>query len=347
MCDERDHGLPKSVITYILSKDNNFPIRKHINRFAFRISCRAYDQSAKELQNFFESSVVHTHYLNEGIIVICPFSRKLACPKYLSLQIASNEVTHLMPVEMQDLLPTNSSSTNQSRFIICAPAITNKISTVLPARLVEYFEYNKLIGVNQVYMPMLNSSVYPVDGYDENVEKLLQHYEKQKFLVRFAAPAFVPKKSSDMFSHVRYVKPMHLSYCLVKVAMKTDYVIVQDFDEVIGFNTSRFKSLSDAISYVRKARGMKYENFMLRDTLMDHHCKPNAHQLNYSSFVISEAKYHYNMTHLNMGKSIHHSSACIAAFPHYCILYRTTEVLSHTPGSRYLISKEKHYPWTI
>ena len=338
ICDERNYGYPKSVITYVFIRDNKFSIKKNIDKFYYRVSCRAYDSNTQEFVEFFDNSVVFTHYLNEGMIVICPFRRNLTCPNFVTLTIASNKPTHFISVEKQE--KEEFFEQKSSKIIICAPAITNKISTVLPSRLAEYFEYNKLIGVKQIYMPSLNTSLYPLEGFNTEVEKLLQFYEKQNFLVRFTASTFKTKKPVDMFSHIRFVKPMHLSYCMVRVALKSDYVIVQDFDEVIGFNTNSFKTLGDVIQKLRSDRGLNYQNFMIRDTVFDHHCNPNVSQLNYSKFVISEAKYYFNTTTLNQGKTIHHSSACIVAFPHYCILYRTDEVLLQPPGSRTLINVE-------
>ena len=342
ICDERNDDLPKAVVVYILQNDPNFALRKNGETIYELVSCRAFVSPGFEIDDLFHNtSVVFTKNLNDGMIVMCPFSRNVSCPKFISVQIGSNPITNFLKVELQDNEDSlqKSGISNQSRFTICAAAITNKVSTVLPARLAEYFEYNKLIGVNKIYMPQFNKSIYPTNGFTDQVEKLLKYYERANFLVRYSVSAAQTAQSERMYTNAERARLMHLSYCVIKIALKTDYVIVQDFDEIIGFDTDKFNTLSDAVMNFRREKGMNYENFMLRDTVFDHHCKPEMPQLNYTNLVIFDAKYHYQKVSLNMGKTIHSSKACIVPFAHFCFLYRISNVLSLPRDSRKLVQK--------
>ena len=113
------------------------------------------------------------------------------------------------------------------------------------------------------------------------------------------------------------MRQVTLSCCVRKVALVSDYVIVQDFDEFVGFDLQRYSSLSHVLSELSLKFAPSYRNFKLRDTVFDHHCKPEEPQLIFSQFVISEAKFYFRDMNLNMGKSILDSGACLVPFAHY------------------------------
>ena len=114
------------------------------------------------------------------------------------------------------------------------------------------------------------------------------------------------------------------SSCMLKHVFEYDYFIVQDFDEAIGFDHHRYKSLSEAILATQKNFGTNAINFMLPDTVVYHECF-KSDKLNYSEMVISNAK-HVLKEGFNMGKSIHSKDSCLFLFAHYCLISRRKEV---------------------
>ena len=117
---------------------------------------------------------------------------------------------------------------------------------------------------------------------------------------------------------------------MLKHVFQHDYLIVQDFDEVIAFDQNSFSSLSEAVSSSLSLFGEKYTEIMIADTVIYHDCFPKAPKLDYSDVVISKAEYALR-NGLHVGKTIHSTKSCILLFAHYCAIARRSDILTTAP----------------
>ena len=82
---------------------------------------------------------------------------------------------------------------------------------------------------------------------------------KKNFMI--VIPFRGPKNMTRMFWEVEHFRALHYSYCIIKYARRHDYLAVHDHDEIIGFNTKRFKSLSEAIKKTEMLYGKNVPSF--------------------------------------------------------------------------------------
>ncbi len=219
-----------------------------------------------------------------GMFVMCPFSRNVECPKHVSLKLKGMPITNYLEVERQypRTTPENTRDTNAS-IAVCLPAITNHVSTVSTSRLVEFIEANKLLGVTHLHTAHVNSAKYPNNEISEEQEEVLRFYEREGYLTKTDTASIYDSttKIARGFAGVfRYMMTMCWTHCLIKNALKYDYIAVHDWDELVGVDLNRFSSVQDAILATRREHGMNHHSFNIIDTVFDHHCTPTAPALN-------------------------------------------------------------------
>ena len=210
--------------------------------------------------------------------------------------------------------------------------------SVSPTRFIEYLEYNRLIGVSHIYQPHFSPNLYPIN-LGKKYEQILDFYENEGLLTRYAVSMTPIVKTVSLYNFARRFKAPFISYCMLKHALQYDYVIVQDFDEVVGFDHNKFSRLSQVINATNSFFGQQYTSFMMPDAVVYHECSPKAPKLNYTNLVVSKGRVVLKKG-LNMGKSIHSSQTCILLFAHYCLVARREDIL--LDGPKILKSMGRH-----
>ena len=260
-------------------------------------------------------------------------------PTHVSLKVKSRPITNYLEVERQypRTTPENIQGTNAS-IVACWAAITTHVSTVTPSRLVEFVEANKLLGIT----PFTNCSC---ELWQISKQRNYRRTRKRLGLLPERDTASIYNSSTRDFLRgfagvFRYMQQMCITYCLLKNALKFDYIAVHDWDETVGFDMNKHSSLRAAIMATRKEHGKHFHSFNLKDTIFDHHCSPDASPLNFSRFVISEA-YVSMRPSIHMGKTIHVSRSCLYAFHHMCLTPRSNESLCREGASNDILSKKR------
>ena len=220
------------------------------------------------------------------------------------------------------------------RFSICTPVITDfKLVQTTPARLVEWFEYYRLMGAKHIYMPYIDPKKYPTEP-GELQRKIISYYKRKGFAITYEVPSLpitIPQPQK-MFRQLTKNKPIHMSYCLLKFGLANDYLFVHDFDEVIAFDVKRHPSMKSAITELQENNNSSGNGtFRLKDTPYDHYCYKKVPQLNYTSSIISKAIYSYKTLSLNQGKTIYHTQGCYLSNAHLCSFRRNKNILTKTP----------------
>ena len=124
ICDERDDGLRKSVIIFVLSW---FSLKENVREIVDITTCSFYSSAGFAFDKNSRDFKIFTDNMLSGMLIIYPFDRNLTCPSYISIEIRDTPVTNYVPIERQ-LRRHEQSDPVDSEFYICTPVITNNIS---------------------------------------------------------------------------------------------------------------------------------------------------------------------------------------------------------------------------
>ena len=195
--------------------------------------------------------------------------------------------------------------------------------------MVEYFEYQKIAGISRIVLAELDENKYNFTLKPDS-KKVLEYYKDLGFLESYQVS--FPDNVTNLYKQSDRSKPAHYSYCMIKYALISDYVIVQDMDEVVGFNSSRYKNIPEAISAVED-KSFRYSSFFLTDQPAARRCKQARDIKKSSRFELSQTRLFYR-TQFNFGKTIHSSQMCQIAWHHMCKLHRTENLFSGVPQNQ-------------
>ena len=305
LCEER-RGAMKAVLVFTFTLSS-------------KMDMKDYEKNIRCLINGAHSpdyDKVYIRYADPGFFVFCVFERNLECPENISLQFGNQTVTNQLTVERQYKKNIQQEDKKMS-LTLCLPAITKNLETFKPHRLTEYFEYQRLVGVNRIMLAEINGRVYNFT-LNEQSRKVIQFYKDEGFLEIFEIPLLDNKRVLYRLSDI--TKRAQFTYCTVKAALISDYVIVHDFDEAVGFNSNLYKNLPDAIS-AAVDKNFKYSSFFLKDTPVARLCNFTNDLKNVSDFVLLRSKLFYT-ERFNPGKVIHSSQTCQISFHHGCTMKR-------------------------
>ncbi len=322
-CDERNGGLPKAIVILVLTKQNVYPFISEITQL---ISCSP-DHSRKHPDFSFSRVFQHEFLQMGGFFLICPFERSVECPERISLRVDGVKTTNSLVVERQ--YPRDSFYTkSRSTFTSCLPPATRKNSSVSARRVIETLEYLKLSGVDHVYVSVFEPDIYQ-QQINPDLDDVIKHYEQELYLTTYKLSM---TRNEVTFRNYRDIQSFCNTYCVLKNALRYDYIIVHDWDEVMAFDFNKFRSLSEVILNDKQKYGSQYRTYFLKDTVLNHNCVETAPTLDYTGFIIAKAHYYFERS-INCGKSIHDSTFCLVAFPHFC-LYRRKEEAVALEGSK-------------
>lgn len=316
LCDTRRQ--PIQIIIFILSKGKT--LNKPDKLFFSLLRCYPGTiMSNFEMEEY--ESYIFQHPWFRGAFMICYTNLTQTCPT--NIQIVFNNRQNLVwsgTVEKQYKRELISEKKN---FALLLPPFTNNISSISATRLVEYFEYCKLIGIEKIYLPYFKKEK-GLTVYNTKVEDTLKYYTNTGLIENYLVDVPNLGDVKDIYGIYIDYDTFFFSYCLIKNALVFEYFIVQDIDEVVGFDHSKFDNLSQAIQGLRSHFGLNYNQFILPDTTFDQSCL-NKTNIDHSTYVITEATYSYKNFRHHMGKTIFNKGNCIVVFFHYCLL-KTSDI---------------------
>ena len=268
---------------------------------------------------FVNSATTHVtfHALRSTVFIICSFMRYTACPKRITIDFGNQTITRAMHVERQ-LHLKSSQRFREPQIIVCLPAVTSYFDALRPSFLVEYFEYQRLAGVKKISMGELDKKIYSF-GFDPVSQQILKHYKDIGFLEMHSVSVY-SNNASNMHQIAENSKPIQNTYCYLKYATISDYVIVQDLDEVVAFNSNLYRNLPRAF-LAAKDKKHHYFSFRLYDQSIARKCNFTKDFRNTTDFLISRANLYYRRN-LNPGKTIHSSHVCQLPGSYSCLIYR-------------------------
>ena len=189
ICDERSDGLDKAVLIFVLSIES---LLLNIDEISNLMTCNLYKSSGEDFEQYPNNFKLFAQPRLTGTFIVCPFKRDLNCPRFVSLKFKNQKTTNFLPVQLQNKGRIKKISDEKgAKIAVLAPVISpgNSFSHI---RLTEYFEYNKLIGVDHVFIPVPNPLLYDIK-LSESMNKVLETYEQEGFVTRYQAP-LSPKK---------------------------------------------------------------------------------------------------------------------------------------------------------
>ena len=310
ICDERNIGSTKVILIFAYSKNVSLEILAPTD-FKCQINGRFWGQ--------IDVSIVHRN------VFMCSFEKIFECPRKVSLSFRKQTVTNELIVERQ--YQEKSLSKNMS-ITLCSPAITKMMDISSPRRLIEYVEYQRFAGIKRMILGELDGKVNNFT-LAEDSKSVLRYYKGIGFLDTFEISVTNGKSSLYNLSRSS-AKVMQFTYCMIKYALISDYIIVQDLDEIVGFNTTRYRNLPEAIS-AAEDKNYRFSSFMLKDQPVAKRCNYSKHGEINSSFLMMRTNLFYQKS-FNMGKTIHSSQTCQIAWHHGCSMPRREETFS--PSSR-------------
>lgn len=293
----------RAVIIYILIDQKN--TNNNLSRMLQNLYCHS-DPSVRS--NFSFKGRRHSTFY-KMLFVFCVFDANYSCPKKIFLAANKNQNFSIpLFVEIQDAFVES-----KGDLAICLPVISNfSLPQFSAERVVEFMEYNKLIGVAHVYQPMLNPREYPLVPTPSLV-KIWRYYQKRSFLTIDNVISHPLTDIENLFWQVRDSREFHSSNCVIKHATRYRYIVYQDHDEVIAFDMNRFKKIGDVLDFA-KSQWNEFGAINYKDCPMDINCKSKNAD---TSYLISTLSSKFDQS-LNDGKTVLHSKYCFAPNPHSC-----------------------------
>ena len=309
ICDERKIGSMKILV--IFASPQNFKLD------------RLNTGDIKCLVNGNLTNTLKTFYTSEDILMF-PFVNSLECPEKISLFFNWNKsITNQLKVERQyKKSPTN--SRHNMSIVLCSPAITKMMDISSPRRLIEYIEYQRAAGVHKMVLAEFNERFYKFT-LAETSRKVLDYYKKLGFLETFQV-SLTSNHGKSLYELADSTKPAQFTYCMLKNALISNYVIAQDLDEIVGFNTTRYSNLQEAIS-AAEDKNYSFSSFYLQDQPIARRCMKYKDLAENSSFLIVNSTLFYRIR-FHGGKTVHSSQTCQVVSHHYCVMARNEDTIN-------------------
>ena len=98
---------------------------------------------------------------------------------------------------------------------------------------------------------------------NEDTKRVLDFYKNIGFLETFSVQLTEKYTGYDSGNHL---KRSQFTYCMVKNALASKYIIIQDLDEIVGVNFSRYQNLQEVLWKLEEKKISIFEFFSFRHT---------------------------------------------------------------------------------
>ena len=160
---------------------------------------------------------------------------------------------------------------------------------------------------------------------NEDTKRVLDFYKNIGFLETFSVQLTEKYTGYDSGNHL---KRSQFTYCMVKNALVSKYIIIQDLDEIVGVNFSRYQNLQEVLWKLENKK-FQFSSFFLSDTPVARQCerKNKSNDLAHFSLFYRES--------FHRGKSILSSQTCQVVWPHGCLMPKT-DLITGNLSSKHL-----------
>ncbi|XP_063729446.1 uncharacterized protein LOC134857038 isoform X3 [Symsagittifera roscoffensis] len=300
LCDEREIKEKKAVMVFALF-GNGRNLADSKNQIDGEVRCLIDGQSSRE---FTETFIFH-EFKRSLLGVFCLFDRNIECPRKVSIVFGNAAVSNELKVERQ--YPT---SEKKDHITLCSPAISTNMDSLRPSRLAEYIEYQRLIGVDKMMIGEISRENFALN---EDTKRVLDFYKNIGFLETFSVQLTEKYTGYDSVSRLQRSQ---FTYCMVKNALVSKYIIIQDLDEIVGVNFSRYQNLQQAL-WKLEDKKFQFSSFFLSDTPVARNCEQNNKSNDLAQFSL------FYRESFHRGKSILSSQTCQTVWAHGCLMPRT------------------------
>eukprot|EP00106_Octopus_bimaculoides_P021013 XP_014788455.1 PREDICTED: uncharacterized protein LOC106882325 isoform X2 [Octopus bimaculoides] len=216
-------------------------------------------------------------------------------PKYVSLYFDNcTPRSNLLHVEVPE-------RKRKHKFAIC---IETSYGHIDPSVIIEFVEYNKLMGVTSI-------SVYP-SIISTNNRKVFQQYEKEGIISISETPSPL---DGDSWAILMLSSPISYNDCMLRQMYSAEYIIPIDFDEILvpklsAKNYSELLNNIDSIYRTKKPFSIySFPTFLFFTT-----CGTKINDPKCSNIF----RFVYRLKTIGHLKSIVNPRKCLSVFNHYC-----------------------------
>ena len=242
------------------------------------------------------------HYLNSTeffmeYVISCPLPTNQIIPTHISLTAKHCDVSDiLVPVTV----PQKPSKTID--FGICVGPSFGRLDE---AKLVEWFELNKILGVKEF-------NIYNV-SLDANIKSVFTYYISKKELILNEMPSIIPRYD-HIAAHLNTL-PVD-NHCLFTNMYRYKQIVVVDFDEFITPKQNiTYSQLIDKLN--AKHKNKDWSSYMFFNQYFFNGYPSDTSQPEYSTVLRKRIRYHTS-DYMYSPKSFINPQNCKLFMPHYC-----------------------------
>ena len=104
-----------------------------------------------------------------------------------------------------------------------------------------------MLNISQIHIPTI--AVPQANQIPSETWNLLKHYEREGF-VEMGPEAPFQNQSAIYWGTVNYIKPLVLTHCYLKNALKYEYILLLEVDEALVYNFSKYRNLAEMFATV-------------------------------------------------------------------------------------------------
>ncbi len=270
-------------------------------------------------------------------LYVCPVTISHSIPKYISLAFqVCDQSTVFLPVIQPKILNSTGNVTSHQHgsppflheFGICVAVAYNDID---PLRIVEWVEFNKLLGVTEINI--YNSSV------SKRAMSIFEHYAREGIVTIHSAPPPIP--SQEYWPRKLAVIPA-FNDCLYKNMYRYKYMVVKDLDElIIPRKHKTYKEMFADILPAHKER-TPFPAYQFRNSYFFLDLPQDSKQPSYLMTIrernrLAPSKPGYSV------KTISDPRHCVVMSNHYCLVKSPTVVHHWTLPVKPEFAMNQHY----
>ncbi|XP_036356852.1 uncharacterized protein LOC115209632 [Octopus sinensis] len=216
-------------------------------------------------------------------------------PKYVSLSFdRCAPRSNLLHVEVPD-------RKWKHKFAIC---IETSYGHIDPSVIIEFVEYNKLMGVTSI-------SVYP-SQISTNNRKVFQQYEKEGIMSISETPSPL---EGDSWKILTLSSPISFNDCMLRQMYSAEYIIPIDFDEILvpRLSAKNYSALLNDIDSTYRAKE-PFSIYSFRTFIFFTTCGSKIQNPKFSNIF----RFVHRLKRFGHLKSIVNPRKCLSVYNHYC-----------------------------
>ncbi|GAB1606540.1 hypothetical protein Ahia01_000936600 [Argonauta hians] len=215
-------------------------------------------------------------------------------PEYVSLYFNECNIrTNLLKINVPE-------KKRKHKFAICVETGYGHIDPVV---ILQFVEYNKLMGVSSI-------SVYPCNVSNNNLN-IFRYYEKEGIMQVYLTPS--PLQGTAWIKQT-LSSPISFNDCMLRQMYSAEYIIPIDFDEILvpQMNATNYSELLKEINFLHATKE-PFASYSFKTFIFFTTCGTTI-----SSKFSNIYRFVYRLKSTGHFKSIIDPRKCLSVFNHYC-----------------------------